>query len=299
MISSGPYEVAQWNENKFQLIYRKGSRFVDDTKRIARVTFRNFLNDQTAADIEKNDLLIADKENLMVSKNFDFIGPTTNLKIAYAQCSSWNRAGSPLNDIAIRRWLRHKFYNGIKSLNYPLTFSFFPQTLNNVQPLNVSDEAKKPVHKKIDLITHPILISGKIKENIEKRSIADVYSVALKSMGDDKDINFVQKLGTDEVLDINTKSTGIEYDDYIDTVRFMFLSKDGIQLPDASGKILKELKKENPDINFINREIWEQSLIWPIRHYTSGFWFNKRSNINYDEINVDSPSVDFQFLSWK
>ena len=103
----------------------------------------------------------------------------------------------------------------------------------------------------------------------------------------------------DDIYDIEILGSGFEASDYMDTLKLMFLSKDAIRLPDITGKIKEELKKENPDINFINREIWDQAVIWPIRHYSSGYWFNKNSNINYEEMNFNSPSVDFQFLKWK
>ena len=84
----------------------------------------------------------------------------------------------------------------------------------------------------------------------------------------------------------------------MDTVKFMFLSKEGIKLPDINGKIINELKKQNPDPNFINSQIWDQAVIWPIRHYSGGYWYKNESNINVELINVDSPSIDFQFVRW-
>ena len=135
-------------------------------------------------------------------------------------------------------------------------------------------------------------------ENSDKKSIAELISEALIALGQNSGASLVEKdYPTDEKYDVSITGTGIESVDYLETVRFMFLSKEGIKLPDSTGKILKELAQKNPDINIINREIWDQAIIWPIRHYSSGYWFKKESNIDYGQMNFDSASIDFQFLT--
>ena len=49
------------------------------------------------------------------------------------------------------------------------------------------------------------------------------------------------KVNKNEIYDIEILGSGIEASDYIDTVKFMFLSKEGIRLPDINGKIKEEL----------------------------------------------------------
>ena len=142
--------------------------------------------------------------------------------------------------------------------------------------------------------------SGKLIENINKKSIAEIFLNALDSLGEDSGSSLVKNnFTTDEMYDVSILGTGIESVNYLETVKFMFLQKEGIKLTDSTGKILKELALENPDINVINKEIWDQAIIWPIRHYSIGYWFKKDSNIDYSEINFESASFDFQFLKLK
>jgi len=77
----------------------------------------------------------------------------------------------------------------------------------------------------------------------------------------------------------------------------MFLSKQGIKLPDSSGLITEELKGEVPNVQKINQLLWDQAIIWPLRHYSTGLWIKKDSKLNFAELNVDSMALDFQFIS--
>ena len=74
-------------------------------------------------------------------------------------------------------------------------------------------------------------------------------------------------------------------------------TKEGILLPDESGEILKELDKETLDIQKINELLWDQGLIWPVTHYSSGLW--TRPDLDFSEINLVLPPTSFQWIGWK
>lgn len=179
-----------------------------------------------------------------------------------------------------------------------MTASFFPSTLRNLKPIKMNHEAPKPLFSSFVIKSDPFTFTAKLKENENKKSVPEIFSEAIEELGKDSGANLILEERADQDYDLEIRGTGIEANNYWDTVNFMFLSKEGIKLPDISGNIRKELAKKDPDINIINQELWEQAIIWPIRHYSSGYWFNKKSSIDYSEINFNSPAIDFQFLKW-
>jgi len=102
---------------------------------------------------------------------------------------------------------------------------------------------------------------------------------------------------TNTTWDITGYTTGILASAPIDDVRFMFKSKEGIALPDESGNVLSELDQDNVDLQKINEFLWEQGLIWPITHYSSGLW--ARPELDFSQINLVLPPTSFQWVGWK
>lgn len=300
VISSGSYEVLKWDKDNYELGFRKESVFVDSEDRIKKIKFELIQKIKTSKDLEHIDILVADKNSLLINDNFQYLGSAHNLKIGYLKCHSWNKVGSPFQNRNIRKWFRKKFYENLRLNQFPVTKSFFPTNITGLKAIVDSDLSDKPVFPLFKLTTHPISLTTKIEENKDKKSIAEIFSDALLALGKDTGAILIQEdLPNDNMYDVAISGTGIESVNYWESVKFMFLSKDGINLPDESGIIIKELAKENPDLSVINQELWDQAIIWPIRHYSSGYWFHKKSNIDYSEINFDSASIDFQFFKIK
>lgn len=297
IISSGPYEISRWDKVNFELSLRNNLSFVEYSKRIKKIKFKEFVFLKTASEMHEIDIFVADKTSQMVDEQFEFVGSTLGLKIAYVYCYSWNKKDHPLNSREVRSWFRSKFYEGLEQNGLKPVNTFFPTNLKDVLPLTMPILKDRPMFNKFTLYTHDINISGKIIENNSKVSMADIYKAALKNLGKNSGAELVQN-DDYEKYDLEITSTGIENDEYWDTVKFMFLSKEGINLPDETEVIIAELKKTNPSINLINKEINDQAIVWPFRHYTTGFWINKKSNLSYEELNMGSPALDFQFLKW-
>ena len=79
----------------------------------------------------------------------------------------------------------------------------------------------------------------------------------------------------------------------------MFNSKHGIQLPDENGDIIKLLSNKNFNVQEVNQKLWDQAIVWPITHSSSGMWVKKSSKINYTKMNSSAHPLDAQFLYWK
>lgn len=301
VIASGPYQVTQWDENHFRLSLRKNVLYIDYSKSIKEFNLSLINKIKDSNDLEKIDLIVADQKSLLVNDDFVFNGSTNGLKIGYVQCYSWNNPKSPFSDIKVRRWFRQKFYQGLKNSNFKTTTSFFPLALNGVKEVGSVEEYEKPSFEKFIISTSTLPNSAKLNENKNKKSLSEVFQSAMNNLGNDSgaEVQFEEfNEGNANNFDLLINGSGIEASDYWETVKFMFNSKQGIQLPDSDGSIKKELKLDNPNIQKINEALWDQAIIWPIRHYSSGFWFNKNSNLDYSSLNFDSPAIDFQFLKW-
>jgi len=300
VISSGAYEVTTWTDSKFELRLRKNIPYIAYKNSIQHISFSNLFSVKNSVDLKDIDILLADKNSLMVDDTFAYVGSSIGLKIGYAQVYGWNKK-SYLKNVNVRRWLRTKFYKALEESGLTPTPSFFPLSLRGINVLKMETFLERPRFDDFELVTHTMDQAMKLSENSNKKSMAEIFDSALNSLSGDgvhlKRIPIEDDSKLDE-FDLVINGTGIEASDYWDTVRFMFLSKHGIQLPDETGIILKELQKNNPDINLINKEIWDQAIIWPVRHYTNGFWFKKNSSLNLDAVNLDTPAIDFQYFKW-
>lgn len=300
VVSSGAYEVTTWTDSKFELSLRKNIPYINYKNSIKHISFSDLFSVKTSADLKDIDILLADKNTLMVDDTFTYAGSSIGLKIGYVQVYGWDKKNA-LKNVNLRRWLRTKFYQALEKNGLTPTTSFFPLSLRGVHELKMETFIERPSFNEFELVTHTMDQTMKLIENVNKKSMAEIFDSALGNLNGEGvhlkrlPIEDDSKL---EGFDLVINGTGIEASDYWDTVRFMFHSKHGIQLPDESGIILKELQKSNPDINIINKELWDQAIIWPLRHYTNGFWYKNNSSLNLDAVNLDTPAIDFQYLKW-
>lgn len=300
VISSGPYEVSVWGKDTFELILRKNIPYISYKDSVEQIVFTDLLRVKNSDDLKGIAIVVADGDSLMVDDNFRYINSPIGLNISYVRCYGCEKEDSQLMNLEIRRWLRQRFYDNLKENGLNPTYSFFPLVLNGVSEIH-PEIFKKPSFKKFNVVTHKYANFLKIVEN-ESR-VGPVESMAKAFYGLKEDVNLILEEYTNKKkfsdFDIIAKSTGIEADDYMETVKFMFLSNHGIKLPDVSGKIKNELAKKNPDIQVINQELWDQAIIWPVRHFNKGFWVNRNYPIDYSQLNTNHPAIDFQFIKWE
>lgn len=301
VISSNSYELETWNDNEFIIKLRSNIPYVNYSSAVKKIKIINFSKIHEAKDLEQVDFAVADKNSLMFDSSFEYLGSNEGFIIGYVQCYGWDDPKQVMSDINVRKWLRYKFYEGLKKGGMEITSSFFPPALLNLKERPIEYKVSRPDFKEFKLVTHTMSKSSKIKENQDKQSVQEIMDLALKNMGNDSgvkvsQIDFDESMDIEKVLNLAINGTGIDADEIFDTIRFMFTSKQGANLPDFSGKIISELKKENPNIEIINQELWEQAIIWPVRHYTKGHWFKKNRNFNFDDLNMNIPAIDFQFV---
>lgn len=300
-ISSNAYEIKLWNDERFVISLRDNLSDIDYSKAINEIQFIHLNTISNSRELQKVDFAIADKNSLMFDDNFEYRGTNEGFNLGYVECYGWNDKNNPLSKKELREWLRFKFYEGLYSNGMEITTSFFPPSLLGVRDVSRDYRRFKPEFNTFLLVTHTMNKASKISENQNKKSVQEIMDLALKNLGNDsgvvvKQIEFNESMEIEKVLHLAINGTGIESENFHDTLRFMFNSKHGANLPDLNGKIKKELEKNQPDINFINQEIWDQSILWPVRYYSKGHWFKKDSAFNFEIINLKIPAIDFQFI---
>lgn len=300
-ISSNAYEVKVWNDESFVITLRENLEGIDYSKAIQEIQFIHLNSITNSKDLQRVDFAIADKDSLMFDDKFEYRGTNEGFNLGYVECYGWNDKNNPLSNKELREWLRFKFYEGLNTNGMEITTSFFPPSLLGVNNTAREYLRSKPDFKKFLLVTHTMNKASKITENQNKKSVQEIMDIALRNLGNDsgvdvKQIEYNESMEIEKVLHLAINGTGIESENFHDTLRFMFNSKHGANLPDLNGKIKKELERSQPDINFINQEIWDQSILWPVRYYSKGHWFKKESTFNFEIINLKIPAIDFQFI---
>ena len=189
-------------------------------------------------------------------------------------------------------------YQSLEREGFKVTTSFFPLAIKGVSKFEYEKNDFFDYLGK-EFTSQPYFTTSGGKE------LGDIYKNGFERFG--KEINALAKTADypdseiDEVkvFDIQFLATGIAIDYPIDDIKFMFLSKQGIRLPDESGQIKEKLSSDEIDIQAINKLLWDQAIIWPIRHYSAGFWIKNESYIDTSEMNLTVHPIDFQFLKWQ
>ena len=78
-------------------------------------------------------------------------------------------------------------------------------------------------------------------------------------------------------------------------IRFMFLSKEGIRLPDPTAQIRKLVGEDNFNPQDVNEQLLKDGLIWPINHPTRGTWV-RDDVVDVSQINSTLPPIDFSWV---
>jgi hypothetical protein len=76
----------------------------------------------------------------------------------------------------------------------------------------------------------------------------------------------------------------------------MFLSKQGIRLPDPTGKIGELIRHEIFDPQEVNSLMWEDAIIWPIQHVALGFWISDSRKMDFSQYNSANATADFRWI---
>lgn len=298
VIASGKYRISKWDEQNFILEYRDQMNEHVEYKKIRKIIF-NFSDDIAA--IESSDIMIREKINPYADPSlWTYASTSQDNNITYIKVEKWNNPKSLLFDRKVRTTLRNIFYESLEKAGLEVTKSFFPLSIVGVKPF-IYDKGLSFDWKNKDFTTQPFFVSKKS----EKKELGNIYKEAFQEFNEKingiaKNVDYpINEEDEKRIFDIQFLGTGILIDAPKDDIRFMFMSKQGIKLPDETGEIIKKLERDDFDIQEINKILWEQAIIWPVRHSSIGFWTKNSSKIDVSDLNLTLHPIDFQFLYWK
>lgn len=292
-ISSGPFLISSWTKEKIILERRQ---FIDEFENAKSIN--SILISWSESDRGSQDILMGTSDETSLKKTHDFFGGAVS-EIGYVQCMSWSDPSSPCHVLQARQTLRKSFYASMQSKGLQITHSFFPLVMKGVKEpdLDPNEEGFK--------------LSGVIRIRptaFSNPAFAIGYDSSMRSASTETGLTFKQvELSREKLseesrpdlkhysVDLAARGTGILVVDPDDDIRFMFLSKEGIKLPDVDGRILKALAQRPLDPQEVNQLMWEQAVIWPVVHYASGLWC-KHGEFDLSQVNLILPPTEFQWI---
>lgn len=286
--SSSFYKLSNWNEDGLKLSLRTEFDFPIGHPKKAKEILVSW-GEVTKADVKTSSSLFE------VPKDYSFVGGS-NSNIAFLRISSWKDKKFILNDRNARVRLRTEFYNYLIEHNLKPITSFFPKSIEGITDFPYGNQVGNEGMHFSSLKFAPFRDSpGGIANfliDAAKNSGLEIVNPSSKDKYEtlNPDLNSY-------VADVLAMGTGILIDRPDEDVRYMFLSKEGIRLPDETGDILRLLKEKKLNLQLINKHIFDQALIWPIAHFSHGILVSERVDTSF--LNSIHPPVDFAFVGLK
>jgi hypothetical protein len=304
-IFSSFYKISKWDNDHFELDLRDDLTFIKhEATPIKHIVFSFSLNPD---EVLTSDLMLRERFNYLTdTDSWHYASTMEDSKIVYMKIMKWDDPNSLLSSQENRKKLRTIFYKNLEAAGYKPTRSFFPLSINGIKEISDENKDARFNFESNKFTIPPFFAPLKSLKNKDKKDLGEIYELGFEKFC--SEINAIKNyvnypdLEKDERLlyEMQFLGTGIDVDNPIEDVKFMFLSKHGIKLPDSTGEIKAMLEKNQKiDLQLINQHLWEQAIIWPIRHYSQGFWVKKSSGIDLSRLNLAMNPIDFQFLSWK
>lgn len=293
--ASGPYKIIKWQDS--QINYQLRDDYPPDLRHENAAKYLTYIR---GVDIKENVLdIFTGSQDVVPVGNYQFEGPTPS-SIRYAACQTWRDKSSICGTRKNRQILRDLFLRELEKTNFKFAKSFFPLLIQGIKQNSfTTKEDEWQLLTKKQLTFFKYVFSGYVMAN--PTNVIDCVGKAADSLSKNFGLSIEFKtIGKDlkeyYTTDVVTTSTGILVDNPIEDIRFMFLSKHGIQLPDETGEIIEELNKTHMSIQRINELLWEQAIIWPLGHSTRGLWIKQDAGIDIRQYNSLNPPIDFAWI---
>lgn len=301
-VASGAYQISTWTEDELLLSKRADvGEFLAKKNSPQAVRFVWSPHLTSKADIAMGPSLDAEQH----SEDEYFGSGAMTTSIYYLHLVSWNDPGSPIKDRDLRAALRKNFYEHFAVKDQDLKRSFLPsRTINDYADDNriISDsdpklpQLLKNLSLKIAAPRANSVFASKLYESLESSLIHLGIQVETVPRPNPKTIMaMLDPKPQDRGLDILALYTNILVEDPIADVKFMITSKEGIRLPDPTGRLKAEAAKDRPDFTKINQILYDDAIVWPVAHFSSGL-FAKRGLFDFSQINLSLPPTDISFI---
>jgi len=299
-ISSGAFKITSWNDDNITLEKRSDYQsFFGLDKSIQPLQHIELSWSETAK--AGADMIYSTSDDDLTNEGKEFFGGAIS-EIRFIRCLSWFVPESPCYNVHDRKILRDAFYESIRKRGFNPAKSFFPTIINGIKEFDTEESHEKKKFQKRLIVnttnaTNPIAKFGYQKSFEDMGSMLEL-DVSFKNLTFPELMKDIVGRPKKTAVDISTNLSGIYIDKPQDDIHFMFKSKEGVNIPDTDGRIMKELEKPEVDLQKINELIWDQAAIWPLVHYGIGFWA-KKDKFDFSQISlVKSPTV-FELIGHK
>lgn len=229
---------------------------------------------------------------------------STESDTIFFQCTSWNDPKSLFSARRNRILLRETFYRELIALGVRPVRSLYPLNLPG------AIEAPEPTVRSVssDFRGKEITIMPprnlqvpafmKIKEALIAAilRLGAVPKVAEAMSSQNYALETAWREKNAHRLDIATRSVSIGNEDPAETTRLMY-SREGIDLPDPGSRIAKTILNNNFNISTINQAIYADALVWPILHFSNGFWASE--SVDLSRYNEHWPLSELQWMGFR
>lgn len=301
LIGCGPYKVKAVNDDA--LVLEKRIHFPKDLA--AKNGFKEIEMIFKTSEENPADIFLGGPNVDSKLKNTHDFFPNGSRTITYLRVFPWAVKDSIWENRRIRKSIRDVIYKNFAAVGANFSRSFFPTTLNGVaEPLEIDVTSNESIS-----IEGTELDFGDPYSEDYKGPTTLLYKGLMKAF-EDLGFKISKKRGIPleelvklndrpkerTLMDVGTFVTGISLEDPESDVRLMF-SKEGIDLPDPTGKIAEELKKSKINIQAINQQLYDDAIIWPVSISNRGFW--ARKDLDLSDYNTLKPLGELQWIGQK
>jgi hypothetical protein len=276
--ASGTYMLEDWTDGKLRLLLRtSGASPIGHANKIKSITVSW---DETEADIVSGTSLDS------MPGQYHFRGDVFS-GISYIHCYPWNDPKSPLSKKENRQALREVLNKFFAENGAPIVRNFFPQS--SFRP------AGHPHKEDIPNIT--LMNSSSSQSTIHqlvKEIPATLNKIKVKNIPMDEVWPHLDPDHRPMSIDCRLSGTSVLLESPDEDLHFMFESKEGIRLPDPTGKIRSHLKGSKPNLEYIESQLHEDAIVWPVAHFANGLWATK--DIDLRLLNTAHPPADFTWI---
>lgn len=306
--TSGNYYIEKWTDSNLILKRRTDAvNYAKINSPLHEVIF-TFDMDGTTKRESQSEIAYGSSVAQIDTKKFSFLGPKGSNIFYYVPYIFMGNNGKSIEKNC-RIKLRSLFYNFIEEKGFKITRSFFPLNISGTKEFTDNQDQKKDCDLTFLKDFRAIKFSENENKSVPLTSAINEFYTYLEKENNVKfiekkwsDIDWSKNPGPNEFLkhyDFHLHGTGILVQDPYDDIKFMFESKEGIQLPDENNEIKSYLSdKDKFDIQLVNKLLWEQGLVWPIDHFSFGIWINN-DEISVKSINPLLPATDLNFFELK
>jgi hypothetical protein len=301
-VASGPYRIAEWDGQHLLMVLRpEFPAELRHPRPLNRILVR-WDPESSQDDAKKGtDLILASNNAPLASWHYKYYGGAAS-GIYYLRTQSWQDPRSPLANRALRRHIRLAFYEELEKRAIHPAKSFFPLRFKGVRELSAAlspEDAATPIPAKAGIryamtdTKEPLDDKGlALKAAVERLGLVfSSVSVPLETQVEEH--KSVKARFQDDLAPFGT---GIDLDDPDNDIRFMIQTKEGIYLPDPTGRLAKAIKSSPINMQKVNEILWDDAIVWPWAHVSQGLW--TRPEFDLSLVNVLLPATPLYLIGW-